>query len=103
MFAGSGDLEYIEVFESILYPAALKFVPDFIFVSAGFDGHKDDPLTNLNLTEKGFKRITQVVKRLAEETCQERIVSVLEGGYNLKALASSVEAHLHVRTLSFDI
>ena len=96
MFAGSGDLEYIEVFESILYPAALKFVPDFIFISAGFDGHKDDPLTNLNLTEKGFKRMTQVVKRLAEETCQGKIVSVLEGGYNLKALASSVEAHLRV-------
>jgi acetoin utilization deacetylase AcuC-like enzyme len=94
MFAGSGDLEYQEVFETILYPAALKFTPDFIFISAGFDGHKNDLLTNLQLTSNGFKVITQVIKELADKTCQGRIVSVLEGGYNLKALACSVEAHL---------
>jgi len=94
MFAGSGDLEYIEVFETILYPAALQFAPEFIFISAGFDGHKDDTLTNLQLTDKGFERMTQVIKNLAEKTCQGRLVSVLEGGYNLKALACSVEAHL---------
>jgi acetoin utilization deacetylase AcuC-like enzyme len=94
MFAGSGDLEYKEVFETILYPAALKFAPDFIFISAGFDGHKNDPLTNLQLTSNGFKGMTQVIKELADKTCQGRIVSVLEGGYNLKALACSVEAHL---------
>jgi acetoin utilization deacetylase AcuC-like enzyme len=94
MFAGSSDLEYQEVFETILYPAALKYDPDFIFVSAGFDGHKNDLLTNLQLTSNGFKVITQVIKELADKTCQGRIVSVLEGGYNLKALACSVEAHL---------
>ncbi|MDP2960235.1 MAG: hypothetical protein Q8N71_02315, partial [candidate division Zixibacteria bacterium] len=59
-----------------------------------FDGHKNDPLTNLQLTSNGFKGMTQVIKELADKTCQGRIVSVLEGGYNLKALACSVEAHL---------
>jgi acetoin utilization deacetylase AcuC-like enzyme len=96
MFAGSGDLEYIEVFETIFYPAALRFAPEFVFISAGFDGHMDDPLTNLQLSPNGFSKITQVVKELAEKTCEGRIVSVLEGGYNLKALACSVEAHLEV-------
>ncbi|MDH4223068.1 MAG: histone deacetylase [candidate division Zixibacteria bacterium] len=94
MFAGSGDLEYIEVFETIFYPAALKFAPEFIFISAGFDAHMDDPLTDLQISSNGFREMTQVIKRLAEETCEGRIVSVLEGGYNPKALASSVEAHL---------
>ena len=94
MFAGSGDVEYIEVFNNIFSPAALKFAPEFIFISAGFDAHKDEPLANLQLSSKGFKEISQVIMKLAADTCEGRIVSVLEGGYNLKAMASSVEAHL---------
>jgi len=94
MCAGSGDLEYIEVFENILYPSAKKFCPDLILISAGFDGHKDDPLSNLNLTSNGFRRLTEVVVKLAEECCEGRVVSVLEGGYNLKALSESVVSHL---------
>jgi acetoin utilization deacetylase AcuC-like enzyme len=96
MFAGSGDVEYIEAFESILYPLASKFSPDFIFISAGFDAHQDDPLAEINLTEAGYKRMTEVVTRLAAECCDNRLVSVLEGGYNFKSLASSVEEHLLV-------
>jgi len=94
MCAGSGDSEYIEVFENIFFPVALKFAPDFIFISAGFDGHQGDPLTNLNLTADGFKRMTEVVCDLAEECCNGRLVSVLEGGYNLRVLSESVSAHL---------
>ncbi|KPL04122.1 MAG: hypothetical protein AMJ90_01930 [candidate division Zixibacteria bacterium SM23_73_2] len=94
MCAGSGDLEYIEVFENILYPEAIKFSPDLILISAGFDGHKDDPLSNLNLSAAGFKRLTQVVLNVAEECCEGRVVSVLEGGYNLKAFSESVSSHL---------
>jgi acetoin utilization deacetylase AcuC-like enzyme len=96
MFAGSGDLEYVEAFESILYPLAVKFSPDFIFISAGFDAHKDDPLAQINLSEAGYGRMTEVVTRLAAECCDNRLVSVLEGGYNSKSLASSVEEHLLV-------
>lgn len=96
MFAGSGDLEYIEAFENILYPLASKFDPDFVFISAGFDGHMDDPLAQINLTEEGYRRMTEVVARLAAECCDDRLVSVLEGGYNARTLASSVEEHLLV-------
>lgn len=94
MFAGSGDVEYIEAFESILYPLASKFDPDFVFISAGFDGHKDDPLAQINLTEEGYKRMTEVVTRLAAECCDNRLVSALEGGYNSQSLAFSVKEHL---------
>jgi acetoin utilization deacetylase AcuC-like enzyme len=94
MAAGSGDLEYREAFENIFYPAAQQFSPDFILISAGFDGHKDDPLSNLNLTCKGYEKLTQIVLNLAEECCQGRLVSILEGGYNVKAFPESVEAHL---------
>ena len=94
MAPGSGDLEYIETFQNIFYPMALKFSPEFVLVSAGFDSHQDDPLSDLKVTTEGFNKITQVVKDLADKCCQGKIVSVLEGGYNLKALSSSVEAHL---------
>ncbi|MCJ7508342.1 MAG: histone deacetylase [candidate division Zixibacteria bacterium] len=96
MAAGSGDLEYIEVFENILSPLALKFSPEFILISAGFDAHQDDPLTGLKVSTKGFKKMTQVTKKLADSCCQGRIVSVLEGGYHLKSLCDSVETHLRV-------
>ncbi len=96
MFAGSGDVEYVEAFESILYPLASKFGPDFVFLSAGFDAHKDDPLAQINLTEEGYKRMTEVVTRLAAECCDGRLVSVLEGGYNSSSLASSVQQHILV-------
>ena len=94
MAAGSGDLEYREAFEDILYPAAKQFLPDFILISAGFDGHKDDPLSNLNLTAEGYQSLTQIIVDLAKECCQGKLASILEGGYNLKAFSESVEAHL---------
>jgi acetoin utilization deacetylase AcuC-like enzyme len=94
MCAGSGDLEYDEVFEMIFYPEAVRFKPDLILISAGFDGHKDDPLSDLRLTEKGYQKMTEVVMDLAQECCKGRIVSVLEGGYNLSSLASSVKTHI---------
>jgi len=97
MCAGSGDLEYQEVFETIFYPEAERFKPDFVLISAGFDGHKDDPLSDLRLTEKGFQKMTEVVMDLTQECCQGRIVSVLEGGYDLTSLSASVKTH--VKTL----
>ncbi|KPL05131.1 MAG: hypothetical protein AMJ73_02255 [candidate division Zixibacteria bacterium SM1_73] len=94
MFAGSGDVEYVEAFENIIYPSAVKFDPDFVFISAGFDAHENDPLAQINLTEEGYKRMTEVVTRLADRCCDNRLVSVLEGGYNSHSLAFSVEEHL---------
>ncbi|MEK6777483.1 MAG: histone deacetylase [bacterium] len=92
--AGSGDREYLDAFENLLAPAADQFKPDLILISAGFDAHKDDPLAGMQVTEKGFSGMTECLARLAGKHAHGRIVSVLEGGYNLSALKKSVRAHL---------
>ena len=94
--AGSGDAEYTKAFDDVLAPAARAFRPDFVLVSAGFDAHADDPLGGMKVTAKGFAELTRVVKRIAATSARGRIVSVLEGGYNLDGLAASAEAHLRV-------
>jgi acetoin utilization deacetylase AcuC-like enzyme len=88
--SGAGDPDYLYVFNEILVPAALKFQPDIILVSAGQDGHRDDPLAGMNLTSEGFGQITGVVCSLAEEQCGGKLVLALEGGYNYDALSESV-------------
>jgi acetoin utilization deacetylase AcuC-like enzyme len=92
--AGQSDEDYREVFEQVLVPAAETFKPEFILISAGFDAHKDDPLAGMGLTEDGYAALTGVVARMARRHCNGRILSCLEGGYNLTALAASVERHL---------
>ncbi|HEX9653537.1 MAG TPA: histone deacetylase [bacterium] len=92
--AGYGDKEYLEIFQNQIAPAVGQFKPEFILISAGFDAHRDDPLANMSVTEEGFGGITDVVTSLANQCCQGRLVSVLEGGYNLEALANSIEIHL---------
>ncbi len=94
--AGSGDGELKKAFEERLKPAALAFRPDFILISAGFDAHKDDRIGGLAVTTEGFAGLTRMVRELAETCCQGRLVSLLEGGYNLQALADSVEAHIRI-------
>jgi len=94
--AGSGNSVYIKAFEEKLRPAAIAFDPDFVLISAGFDAHENDPLGGMALTTEGFAELTQIVKEIAEKSCQGRLVSVLEGGYDLEALAASVEAHIRV-------
>ena len=94
MVAGSGDVEYIEAFQNIFYPVAYKFSPEFIFISAGFDAHEQDPLAGINLSEVGYKKMTEVITRLASECAEGRLVSVLEGGYNFRSLSVSVEKHI---------
>jgi acetoin utilization deacetylase AcuC-like enzyme len=94
--AGTGDPDYIEAFETILERQALDYAPNLILISAGFDAHRDDPLSDTRVTTQGFKRMSEVISQVVETTCNSRIVSVLEGGYNLQALAESVETHLKV-------
>jgi acetoin utilization deacetylase AcuC-like enzyme/formylglycine-generating enzyme required for sulfatase activity len=94
--AGSTDKDYLKAFEKELKPAALSFSPDFVLISAGFDAHTDDPLGGMKVTEEGFTQMTQIVKDIAQKSCESRLVSILEGGYNLEALAASVEAHIRV-------
>jgi len=96
MSAGKGDVEYMEVFNRVLRPSLRAYKPDAIIISAGFDAHRDDPLAGMNLTDEGYKALTRVVKEIAGEHAQGRVLSCLEGGYNLAALAASVEGHLRV-------
>lgn len=98
MRAGSGDTEYRQAIEEILCPAVERFKPGFILVSAGFDAHRDDPLAAIKLTDAGYQYLTAAVKEMAQRYGAGRIVSVLEGGYDLDALSRSVEVHL--RTLA---
>jgi acetoin utilization deacetylase AcuC-like enzyme len=91
---GAGDAQILRAFEDRLAPAARKFRPDFILISAGFDGMRNDLLGQFDITPRGFGAITRVVVQLADELCQGRIVSVLEGGYRLNGLADSVTAHV---------
>jgi len=90
----TSEADYLKIFSSNLRKVFADFAPDFILISAGFDAHRDDPLANLNLTESGYSQMTELVVELAQKSAGGRMVSVLEGGYNLAALAGSVEAHV---------
>ena len=94
--AGCGDAEYKKALLEELKSAAAAFKPDFVLVSAGFDSAKDDLLGRMRVTPEGFAELTRIVKGMAEQYCQGRLVAVLEGGYNLESLAASVEAHVRV-------
>jgi acetoin utilization deacetylase AcuC-like enzyme len=94
MEAGEGDEEYHAIFLKSLVPAVDAFKPEFVIISAGFDAHKDDPLASMGLTEAGYADLTEIVAGIAKRHAKGRILSSLEGGYNLKALAASVEAHI---------
>lgn len=96
LFAGSGDEEFSDAFSEVILPSLDNYHPDLIIISAGFDAHRDDPLANLNLTEESFSKFTTMIRDRAESLCQGKIVSILEGGYNLAALGRSVESHLKV-------
>jgi acetoin utilization deacetylase AcuC-like enzyme len=92
--AGSGSKEFRAAMEGKILPAVDHFKPELILVSAGFDAHKDDPLASLNLLEDDFAWITRELLALAKQHCGGKLVSALEGGYNLEALGESVGAHV---------
>ncbi|MEM7310469.1 MAG: histone deacetylase [Planctomycetota bacterium] len=94
MPAGSGDAEWLGEVERSVLPALEAFAPDFLLLSAGFDAHRMDPLGACVLTTAGYAELSRRVAELAASCCEGRIVSVLEGGYHLDALAESVEAHV---------
>jgi len=94
--AGAGDGDFKRALDGELVPAARRFKPDFVLVSAGFDAHKDDPLGGMRMTAAGYAELTRIIKAIAEKHCGGRLVSMLEGGYDLEGLAASTEAHLRV-------
>ncbi len=94
MYGGQGDKVYREVFQKVLVPAVDAFKPEFVLISAGFDAHEDDPLASMAITTQGYGELTRMVSGIANAHCHGRIVACLEGGYNLRALATSVEQHI---------
>ncbi|MFM8333059.1 MAG: histone deacetylase family protein [Candidatus Methylumidiphilus sp.] len=92
--AGSGSAEFRAAMESKILPAIARFKPELILVSAGFDAHAGDPLSSLRLVEDDFAWITRELLQLAAQHCGGKLVSVLEGGYNLEALGESAGAHV---------
>jgi acetoin utilization deacetylase AcuC-like enzyme len=92
--SGSGMKEISAAFLDRLIPAAQDFKPDLVMISAGFDSRKGDPLGHFQLTDPDFASLTKMLMQFADENCNGRIVSVMEGGYNVAGLAAGVSAHV---------
>jgi len=92
--AGTTSEEYLNAYEFVL-KRIKEFKPEFILLSAGFDAHKDDPLAQLQLTSKDFYNLTKRTLNLAKLYCEGKVVSILEGGYDLNALKESAEMHVN--------
>jgi len=90
----SGGRKMRVAYDGIVFPALRAFDPDLIMISAGFDAHRDDPLANLNWLAQDFGWVTAQICKIAAECCEGRVVSTLEGGYDLDGLADSLAAHL---------
>jgi len=91
---GAGNREIVGVFRDTLIPAAREFKPDFTLISAGFDSRKNDPFGGFQVDDNGFRELTRIMLAIAAVSGKGRLVSVLEGGYNLAGLAAAVCAHL---------
>jgi acetoin utilization deacetylase AcuC-like enzyme len=95
--AGTGNAVYASLLEHVVRPLTLAYAPQLVLISAGFDAHRDDPLASLELTEDGFAALAGTMRRLAAEL-EVPLGAVLEGGYDLRALAASTAATLRVLT-----
>ncbi|MDF2812152.1 MAG: acetoin utilization protein, partial [Microvirga sp.] len=94
MAPGDGSEVFRDLMERVVLPRMDAFQPDLLVVSAGFDAHWRDPLASISLTEADFGWATRKVMALADRRCAGRLVSILEGGYDLEALARSTAAHV---------
>ena len=96
MSPGLGDEHYRQAFSDRIMPAARKFNPDAVLISAGFDAHRADPLGAINLDSDSYAWMTREMMDLADSCCSGRLISLLEGGYDLDALAASATEHVRV-------
>ena len=96
MVAGWGDYEYQAIYEDILAPIAMRFKPQLILASAGYDAHWADNIATMEMSVGGFVRITEILKVLAKKLCNDNLVFVLEGGYNVTSLSYSIAATLNI-------
>ena len=92
----SDDSDYLTALKKEALPRLQAFAPQFVFISAGFDAHVNDPLAHMNLTGEGYREMGRLLLDLAQETAGGRLVTVLEGGYNLEVLEECVEDHLRL-------
>jgi acetoin utilization deacetylase AcuC-like enzyme len=97
---GDTGIEFKDKYGHFILPALNTFRPQLLLISAGFDAHQDDPLASINLVEDDYRWVTQKLMDIAGRHCNGRVISVLEGGYNIKALGMS--AAIHVKTLMGD-
>lgn len=91
---GATDADIVEAFEQKLLPVIDAFSPELILISAGFDSRQDDLLGCHNVSDQGFSTLTDMIKTIADKHCDGKIISILEGGYNIQGNASAVTAHL---------
>jgi acetoin utilization deacetylase AcuC-like enzyme len=91
---GDGGEAFRSAFEDRILPRLREFRPELLIISAGFDAHMRDPLASINLTEDDFVWVTQKIMDVADHCAEGRVVSLLEGGYDLRALGNSVAAHV---------
>jgi acetoin utilization deacetylase AcuC-like enzyme len=96
LLAGSNGRDFFAAYENV-YQKLREFKPEYILLSAGFDAHEDDPLAQINLTSDDFYKLTCNLRKMAKDICNGKLVSILEGGYDLDALRDSV--FLHVKAL----
>lgn len=94
--AMSGGQAMRRAYEEVIFPAIYRFKPELIFISAGFDAHADDPLAQLNWKTDDFAWVTGGICEIADACCQGRVVSTLEGGYDLTALGQAAAAHVEI-------
>jgi acetoin utilization deacetylase AcuC-like enzyme len=94
--SGDGSAEFRKAFTDVILPALDAFKPQLVIVSAGFDAHKDDPLGEINLSEADYAWVTRELRKVADKHAGGKVVSALEGGYNLDALTSCIAAHVDV-------
>jgi acetoin utilization deacetylase AcuC-like enzyme len=90
----SGDNVYTAMFKEAVIPTIIKFSPDLILISAGFDAHEQDPIGCMDVTDDGFRAMSKMIVECADKVCAGRLVSVLEGGYNLATLGKTVATHV---------
>lgn len=93
---GAGSKSFRDVYERVILPRVDAFSPQLLLISAGFDAHRDDPLAGMELTEADFAWVTKKLCDLADTHCEGRVVSALEGGYDLEALGASARAHVEI-------
>ena len=100
---GTSGQDFLKIFEHKILKFVDKFKPEIILISAGFDAHSRDPLANINLYSNDFYEITKIIVDLANIHCKGRIISFLEGGYDLTALHEGVKEHLTALNNSWKI